>query len=118
MLNGLNQEEVMRLLSSSGGNSSQLQQIQSILQSQIRQGSGYSRQRSSDKKSEKKEEKKESAPSTPVTTAPPQSPAAPPTSRLDTYLLLSNRIACRIIYHFYTYIQRINNAYARKCSVR
>ena len=85
MLNGLNQEEVMRLLSSSGGNSSQLQQIQSILQSQIRQGSGgYSRQRSSDKKSEsdkKKEEKKESTPSTPAATAPATSPAAQPTSR-------------------------------------
>ena len=35
MMNGLNQEDVMRLLSSSGGNASQLQQIQSILQSQV-----------------------------------------------------------------------------------
>jgi len=78
MMNGMNQEELMRLLSSSGGNANQLQQIQSILQSQLRQGEGGGfggRSRSSAaKKDEKKEEKKEepaaASPATPTSTAP------------------------------------------------
>jgi len=94
MMNGLNQEEVMRLLSSSGGNPSQLQQIQSILQSQIRsQGessgppfrSGRGSHASSTKKEEKKDEKKEeeaspAAPATPVNPPTPATPATPAAS--------------------------------------
>ena len=38
MMNSMHQEELVRLLSSSGGNANQLQQLQSILQSQLRQG--------------------------------------------------------------------------------
>merc|ERR1712130_998610 len=79
MMNGLNQEDVMRLLSSSGGNASQLQQIQSILQSQVQSrlgesSSGFRSAKKSEEKKAKKEE--EAAPQTPVA-APVASPSTP-----------------------------------------
>jgi len=79
MMNGLNQEDVMRLLSSSGGNASQLQQIQSILQSQVQSrlgesSGGFRSAKKSEEKKPKKEE--ETAPQTPVA-APVASPSTP-----------------------------------------
>jgi 26S proteasome regulatory subunit N13 len=87
MMNGMNQEELMRLLSTSGGNRNQLQQIQSILQSQLRQGespgAGFRPgQRAPSSSTKKEEPKEESSKSSTPAPAPSTSPT-PATTDTD-----------------------------------